>query len=361
MDEDVPQILVDECEPFLLGVEKFIVDDINACPLRLLNYPDLKKKFKARLSNFTGVKFCDKLLKNPYTQNRLLGAIPLGTHKSHMTVGNHTIAKMVSGGKVMGNLNMYYAVLWIIVHEDEIEYLKPIKANLTEHLLFRLKSTQTMASMCGLSQFVSTQVSTDLALWYVVNSGFLNNPVEKDTFRFHLYNLQHMAKLVEVLDYPVDEGFQRHYLRTKALYFFMDKYKKSSKAQKTTMMNLFKGLNQKGFFVDTANLDKKFKESEVCSEFILVDGPADNAQKMAVRSKFPSFCQGLTDSDLIYVAALIDDHKQSEEIFMDYNVVVPDLPQPQVNWKYGQSEYDHKVSVSPVTGHPLTHHFGRSW
>ena len=100
---------------------------------------------------------------------------------------------------------------------------------------------------------------------------------------------------------------------------------------------------------------------EVCSEFILVDGPADNAQKMAVRSKFPSFCQGLTDSDLIYVAALIDDHKQSEEIFMDYNVVVPDLPQPQVNWKYGQSEYDHIVSVSPVTGHPLTHHFGRSW
>ena len=76
MDEDVPQILVDECEPFLLGVEKCIVDDINACPLRLLNYPALKAKFKARLSNFTGVKYCDKLHKNPYTQNRLLGAIP---------------------------------------------------------------------------------------------------------------------------------------------------------------------------------------------------------------------------------------------------------------------------------------------
>jgi hypothetical protein len=39
MDEDVPQILVDECEPFLLGLEKSIVDDINACPLRILNYP----------------------------------------------------------------------------------------------------------------------------------------------------------------------------------------------------------------------------------------------------------------------------------------------------------------------------------
>ncbi len=173
----------------MLNVEKCIVDDINACPLRILNYPKLKAKFKARLSNFTGVKYCDKLMKNPFTQNRLLGSIPLGTHKSHITVGNHTIAKMVAGGKVMGNLNMYMAVIWIIVNEKEIEYLQPIKANIEEHLTFRLKTTKTMASMCGLSQFVSTQVDTDIALWYCASSGYLNNPVEKDTFRFHLYDM----------------------------------------------------------------------------------------------------------------------------------------------------------------------------
>jgi hypothetical protein len=39
MDEDVPQILVDECQPLFLGLAKAIVDDISACPLRLLNYP----------------------------------------------------------------------------------------------------------------------------------------------------------------------------------------------------------------------------------------------------------------------------------------------------------------------------------
>jgi hypothetical protein len=81
-----------------------------------LNYPAIKARFKACLSNFTGVKYCDKLRKNPFTQNRLLGAIPLGTHKSHITVGNHTIAKLVSGGKVMGNMNLYLAVIWIIVN-----------------------------------------------------------------------------------------------------------------------------------------------------------------------------------------------------------------------------------------------------
>lgn len=326
MDEDVPQILIDECEPFLLGVEKGIVDDINACPLRILNYPDLKAKFKARISTFTGVKYSDKMRKNPFTQNRLLGAIPLGTHRSHMTVGNHTIAKLVSGGKVMGNLNMYYAVLWILVNEGEIEYLSPIKANITEHLIYRLTSTQTMASMCGLSQFMSTQINTDIALWYCLNSGYLNQPTDKDTFRFHLFDVEHMVKLVKALGYPLHEGFQRHYLRTKALFYLLDKFKRSSASSKVALRTLVRGLYQKGFLVDASGFTAKFKEVEVCSEFIPVDGAADEAQVQAVRKRLPKYCEGLTNEDLLYVFGLLDEHKLFSEIFLDYRAVVPALP-----------------------------------
>jgi len=97
-------------------LDKALVDDINACPLRILNYPELRAKLKSRLSTFTGVKYADKFFKNPFTQNRLLGAIPLGKHKTHVTVGNNTMAKLISGGKVMGNLNLYFAVIWILVN-----------------------------------------------------------------------------------------------------------------------------------------------------------------------------------------------------------------------------------------------------
>lgn len=121
-EDDVPQILIDECEPLLLGVEKNIVDDIAACPLRILNYPEIKAKLKSRLSNYVGVmgikaQFDKDLLKNPFTQNRLLGSIPLGTHKSHVAVGNYTIAKLISGGKILGNLALYYAVIWYLIKE----------------------------------------------------------------------------------------------------------------------------------------------------------------------------------------------------------------------------------------------------
>ena len=84
--------------------------------MRILNYPNLRLKLKSKLSTYTGVKFSDRLFKNPFTQNRLLGAIPLGKHKSHVTVGNNTIAKLISAGKVMGNLNLYFAVIWMLVN-----------------------------------------------------------------------------------------------------------------------------------------------------------------------------------------------------------------------------------------------------
>ncbi len=64
-----------------------------------------------------GVKYGDKFLKNPFTQRKLLGAISLGSHKNHVKVGNYTIPRMFSDGKIIGNLNLYYAVIWHIVQE----------------------------------------------------------------------------------------------------------------------------------------------------------------------------------------------------------------------------------------------------
>jgi hypothetical protein len=102
--------------------------------LRILNYPQVKAKLKARLSNYVGVmgiklNFDQNLKKNPFTQKRLLGSIPLGTHDSHVKVGNATIAKLISGGKVLGNLNLFYAVIWYLIQEGSIEYLKDIEKN----------------------------------------------------------------------------------------------------------------------------------------------------------------------------------------------------------------------------------------
>ena len=58
--------------------------------------------------------------------------------------------------------------------------------------------------------------------------------------------------------------------------------------------------------MDTSKLEKKVKQVEVCSEFIPVDGPADEEQIKAVRARLPAFCSGLTNEDLVYVSTLLD-------------------------------------------------------
>ena len=192
-----------------------------------------------------------------------------------------------------------------------------------------------MASMCGLSQFVTTQISSDVALWYCVNSGYLNQPTEKDTFRFHIYNLEPMAQLVETLGYPIHSGFKAHYLRTKSLLYLLEMYKRCTIKQRKCFKNLFRGLYQKGFFVDTSNLSKKFNEVEVCSAFIPIDGEADEEQIKEVRKRLPKFCEGLTKEDLYFVSELLDEKKLDSEIFLDYKTVVPPLPKAEINWPYG--------------------------
>ncbi len=110
-----------------MGIEKCIVDDIAACPLRLLNYPQVRAKLKSKLSNYVGVmgikaNFDKNFLKNPFTQAKIL-----------------------------------------------------------------------------------------------VNSGFMNQPTDRDTFRFHFYNIEPMIKIVQFLGYPNDKELIPHYNRTKAL------------------------------------------------------------------------------------------------------------------------------------------------
>lgn len=127
------------------------------------------------------------------------------------------------------------------------------------------------------------------------------------------------------------------------------------------MKTLFRGLYQKGFFVDTSSFAKKFKELEVCSEFIPIDGAADEEQVKEVRKRMPSFCEGLTNEDLLYIWSLLDEHKLFSDIFLDYNVLIPALPAAEFNWKFGPEPIEHEVQIHPKTMRPVSVISGERW
>lgn len=92
--------------------------------------------------------------------------------------------------------------------------------------MYRLRNSRTTASLCGLGQFVNTDLSTDVAIWYCVNSGYLNQPADRDTFRFHCFNMEPMISILEALKYPVHDGVKQHLQRTKILIKLLSKFKK---------------------------------------------------------------------------------------------------------------------------------------
>ena len=205
MDVDVPQILVNECQPVLANLDKSVTDDIISCPLRILNYPEVVEKLKKSISRWVGTQTDGKLMSNPYTRQNLLGTIPLGSCQQHIDCGNYTISRLFTSGKLLGNLDLYWAVIWYLIKQNTWDFLSDISVQASEHLCYRLKSSTTFASLTGLPQFVITKVPTDVAIWYCVNSVLLDPPTDRDTTRLHVFNIDVMLAILDELKYPVSD------------------------------------------------------------------------------------------------------------------------------------------------------------
>lgn len=83
-----------------------------------------------------------------------------------------------------------------------------------------------MISLCGLAQFVTTKARSDVAVWYCVNSGYLNQPTDRDTFRFHTFNMKALIEINELLGYPIVKGTKDHLRRTYTMMKMLSMVKK---------------------------------------------------------------------------------------------------------------------------------------
>ncbi len=337
MDLDVPQIMIlDKGEPVLANLDKNIVDDIANCPLRILNYPEVVEKLKKSISHWVGIKADDMITLNPFTKEKLIGTIPLGAHSQHVDCGNYTISKLFSAGKIMGNLNMYMAVIWHLIKSGEFEFLNDIKSQVTEHLVYRLTNSSTYASMCGLPQFVLTKVPTDVAIWYCVNSCLLNQPTDRDTIRFHLFNLDIMLAMLDVLGYPVSENTYKQINRTKVLLSMLS----SVKRNELEFRNKIYCLTQNAIEIDISKISDEVKMKENIVKWIPIDGQASFKQKEQIMSSLPKFYNKLSISEIIGLAQMVSPSKSASDIKLDVNWEPSDKTNGQVNWIYGLKPFN---------------------
>lgn len=222
-----------------------------------------------------------------------------------------------------------------------------------------------MASLSGLAQFVTTEVKSDVAVWYCVNSCYLNQPADRDTFRTHLPNMEALVKINKVLGYPIHPGVKAHYCRTKVLMSLLSKFKKMTTNEKKSFKNLFKGLYQNGIMINNfENISAKFKELEVCTAYIPIDGPASKDQVIKIRQMMPKITQELTVEELYFIGMKLDAQKSASDIYLDFNFKAPELPNSQITWHYGLEIDKSNVKVNPKTFRPFyypQHKKGTTW
>ncbi len=75
-----------------------------------------------------------------------------------------------------------------------------------------------MGSLSGLAQFITTEVSSDIPVWYCTNKGYLNHPTDRYTFWFHVFNMNPLIDIVKAFGYPLDKGVYDHLVRKKIIH-----------------------------------------------------------------------------------------------------------------------------------------------
>ena len=75
----------------------------------------------------------------------------------------------------------------------------------------------------------------------------------------------------------------------------------------------------------------------------------------------PAFCHNMKTEDLYYISTILDETKQAHEIPISYDVVLPVMPEHEINWKYGLDSYDHNIKICPQTFRPISVENDKSW
>ncbi len=98
------------------------------------------------------------------------------------------------------------------------------------------------------------------------------------------------------------------------------------------------------------------------TSFVPIDGEASAEQIARIREQLPKYTQELSLEELYHISTLLDAQKSASDIFLDYNIKVPQLPKPEVRWCYGLSTIDNsKVQFNPKTLRPFYMFEGKRW
>ena len=332
-------------------------DSLINCPLNALRNNEILMYIKSLLDCVICIEAYNELVdygisdKSPLTREEIFGGLCLGKDKSHIQATNSTLRYVLTGGKSLGNIDLWFAVIYFIIKRGYVEHLIEYLPMVEEHLKYRLLNSKSYMCLSGLPTYPTYSVPLGLALWCSVmvttkDLSLIKNP-KNDPIRLHLSYSLDIIELLNILNINVPTKLLLHINRLKTLRNFLLEVKKG-KEQTFKLKNLVDALFYNA--IETSNM------------WILIDGEVSDEQISKVRYQLPNVCKKLSNTEIKDILELCDSNKAEADIYIAYNFEIKSyIKCITKNWTFGKVVPYYKVNICPKTCRPYYNIIENGW
>ena len=374
-NETDPTILItlpnenEELKPLLLGFEKVSLEKILNCPLNALYNDDFISKIKLYIDHPISLKTLREaeekgypFEKSPITRKKIIGAITLGESEEHVKCADYNLMKLLTGGKNLGDRNLWFVVIWILVKKGIFPYLKDIEPFIKAQVIYRMKNYTTSISLSGLSNLPQNKVLYITAAWSCLMSPFIIDkiPSNCNLFNVHLTHYKELVDIINLFNLQLPKNFEKFANRmvvfSNLLYFF----KRNTKL----LENYVNGLKYNTIIVNVDESSPLNAGGIVGEVFIPIDGEINEENRMKCIQKLPKIClefineKKISIDELSWLMSFVNVQKQLSDIKINDIVHLDekDISKPIINsnWKRYDDNIDkfNQVKISPKTLRP---------
>ena len=367
--ETDPVILINESEnPLLSKMEKKDLDLIIECPLNALYNKEFIDLFISHIDHVISLNTIREANSighqfniSPITRKPILGAITLGPSRSHVKSANWTLMKLLTKGKILGNIDLWFSLLWFLIKDNKIPYLTEFEPFIREQLIWRLIHNNSSASLSGLAEFIQYKIPLGCACWFSLNSPFFPKPppIKFDTLRLHLSHSTYLVELCKLLNYPFPIEFDRLLTLLKSITSLLSFTKKNLLNYK----EIFQSLIRKSLYIE---LPKESKISEFYNKqlFIIPLDDIPNEENIKkVLNFLPKICSKLTIEELYSLTQMVNPQLSASDIIINYNWKPEKLPNIIQEWNhyYTYDPFKLNIKISPNTLRPFSKINDKFW
>jgi len=346
-------ILLDDLSNIVIlvksGFEFEITDSFINCPLNALTNKDFIQKMKNMLDNYISIEAYKELVdygissNSPLTRDKIIGGICLGKDKNHVDITNSTIRQTLSKGKPLGNIDLWFCVIYFMVKKGYVPHLEDCLPFMEEHLKYRMKNSKSYMCLSGLPNYPTFSIPLGLAIWSSIMATSIDSPVlldaKNDPLRLHLSYSEYILDLLKLYGLKIDISIEEHINRIKVLRYLLLEFKKG-------LENIFKIKNLFNAL--------KFNAIKIDDIWVMIDGTPSEEQISLVFSELPDICNKLSIYELLYIIDICDSNKKESDIHIPFKFEKKEYTKEYTkNWAFDNNVPTYKVDICIKTCRPF--------